>query len=145
MTTHSSTTASPADYAAFALRVSTGVLFLAHGLMKLTVFTIPGTIAFFESLGLPGFLGPVIILAEIGGGVALILGVATRLVSVALIPVLLGAAWAHAGNGWSFSNAGGGWEYPVFWAVVQGAVAALGSGAFALRLPFVDRALGQFA
>jgi putative oxidoreductase len=35
-------------------------------------------------------------------------------VALALIPILLGATWVHAGNGWAFSAANGGWEYPVF-------------------------------
>jgi putative oxidoreductase len=139
------TSYSNSDYAAFALRVSSGALFVAHGWLKVSVFTIAGTVGYFESLGLPGILAYLTIVAEIVGGMALILGVATRLVSLALIPVLLGATWAHAGNGWLFSSAGGGWEFPLFWAVVQGAIAALGSGAFALRLPGLQKALGQFA
>ena len=138
------TTQTNADYAAFALRVTSGALFLAHGLMKLFVFTIPGTVGFFESLGLPAIAAYLTILAEVGGGIALILGVGTRLVSIPLVAVLLGAAWAHSGNGWSFSSAGGGWEYPVFWAVVQAAIGVLGSGAFALRVPALQKTLGQF-
>ncbi|MCV2870274.1 DoxX family protein [Defluviimonas sp. WL0002] len=133
------------DYAAFVLRAASGALFIAHGLMKVLVFTVPGTVGFFESLGLPGGLAYLIILAELAGGAALVLGVATRVVSLALVAVLLGAAWAHSGNGWAFSNAGGGWEFPLFWAVVQAAVALMGRGAFALRLPAVDRLLGQYA
>jgi len=133
------------DFAAFVLRVSTGILFLAHGLLKVLVFTIPGTVGFFESLGLPGFIAYLTILGELGGGVALILGIATRPISIALLPILLGATWAHAGNGWSFSGAGGGWEFPLFWVVVQVAVAFLGAGAFAVRIPVVEKTLGKFA
>lgn len=140
MTTHTNS-----DYAALVLRVSSGALFLAHGWLKLSVFTVAGTVGFFESLGLPGFLAYLTIFAEVVGGVALILGVATRLVSLALIPILLGAAWVHSGNGWLFSSEGGGWEFPIFWAVVQGAIATLGSGALALRVPALQKALGQLA
>jgi putative oxidoreductase len=136
---------SNADYAATALRVSSGALFLAHGLLKVNVFTIAGTVGFFESLGLPGFLAYLTIAAELAGGAALILGVATRLVSLTLIPVLLGATWVHAGNGWLFSGEGGGWEFPLFWAVAMGATALLGNGAYALRIPGLQKALGQFA
>ena len=121
------------DYAALALRLSSGALFIAHGLMKVFVFTIPGTVGYFESLGLPGFFAYLTIAAEVLGGLALILGVATRAVALALIPVLLGATWVHAGNGWVFSSEGGGWEFPLFWAVVQAAIALLGSGAYALK------------
>lgn len=133
------------DYAAALLRVSSGALFLAHGLLKVNVFTVAGTVGYFESLGLPGLLAYLTIAAEIGGGLALILGVAVRLVSLALIPVLLGATWVHAANGWLFSAEGGGWEFPLFWAVVQGAIGLLGAGAFAPRIPVLQRALGQFA
>jgi len=139
------TTQSNTDLAALALRLSSGVLFLAHGWMKVTLFTIPGTVAFFESLGLPGFFAYLTILGELGGGLLLIAGVAVRLLSVPLIAILLGSVWAHAGFGWTFSNEGGGWEFPLFWTVVQGVIALLGAGAYALRLPVIDRALGKFA
>jgi putative oxidoreductase len=132
---------SNSDYAALILRVSSGVLFVAHGLMKVFVFTIPGTVGYFESLGLPGVLAYLTIAAEIAGGLALILGVATRTVSLALIPVLLGATWVHSGNGWVFSSDGFGWEFPLFWAVVQVAIALLGSGAYALKPSAEDTAL----
>lgn len=133
------------DYAAFALRVSSGALFLAHGWLKVSVFTIAGTVGYFESLGLPGLLAYLVIFAELAGGAALILGIGTRVVSLALIPVLLGATWVHAANGWLFSGEGGGWEFPLFWAIVQGVIATLGSGAFALQVPGLRRALGQFS
>ena len=133
------------DLAALVLRLSSGVLFLAHGWLKVSLFTIPGTVAFFESLGLPGFFAYMTILAELGGGLLLIAGIAVRLVSVPLIAILLGSVWAHAGFGWTFSNEGGGWEFPLFWAVVQGVIALLGAGAYALCLPVIDRVLGKFA
>lgn len=121
------------DTAALLLRVTSGALFIAHGLLKVLVFTIPGTVGYFESLGLPGFFAYLTIFAELAGGLALILGVATRPVALALIPVLLGATWVHSGNGWLFSGEGGGWEFPLFWAIVNLVIAILGSGALALR------------
>ena len=124
-----------ASYAATTLRVASGGLFIAHGLMKVFVFTIPGTVGYFESLGLPGVLAYLIIFAEIIGGVGLVLGLATRTIALATLPILLGATWVHSGNGWAFSSSGGGWEFPLFWAVVQLTVAMLGSGAYALQLP----------
>ena len=125
-----------APYAATLLRVSLGVMFLAHSLLlKVFIFTVPGTVQFFESLGLPGFSAYLVILAEIVGGLLLILGVQTRIVAVALLPVLLGATWTHAGNGWLFTNQGGGWEYPLFLVAAVVVQALLGDGAYALRLP----------
>ncbi|WP_420345622.1 DoxX family protein [Pelagibius sp.] len=126
-----------APYAALTLRVALGVMFLAHSLyLKVFVFTVPGTVGFFESLGLPAIAAYLTIFAEIAGGIALILGIQTRLVSVALLPVLLGATWVHAGNGWLFSAEGGGWEYPVFLAAAAVVQALLGDGAHAVKLPF---------
>lgn len=128
------THAQQSDYAALLLRVATGGLFVAHGLLKILVFTIPGTVGYFESLGLPAIFAYLTILAEIGGGLALIVGFQTRLVSLALVPVLIGAAvLGHGANGWVFSNEGGGWEFPAFWAVVQLSLVMLGDGAYALK------------
>jgi putative oxidoreductase len=125
-----------APYAALVLRVALGIMFLAHSLyLKVFVFTVGGTVGFFESLGLPGAFAYLTILAEIGGGLALILGFQTRLVAIALLPVLLGATWVHAGNGWVFSAEGGGWEYPVFLIVATVVQALLGSGAYAVKSP----------
>ncbi len=122
-----------APYAILALRVTTGALFLFHGLVKLFVFTPAGTAGYFESIGLPGSLGYLTMLVEIAGGIALILGLKARIVSLALVPVLLGAAWfGHGISGFNWSNPNGGWEYPVMWVIVQAALAALGDGAYAL-------------
>ena len=134
-----------APYAALVLRIASGALFIAHGLLKVLVFTIPGTVGYFESLGLPGVFAYLTILAELVGGVALILGLGVRAVSLALIPVLLGATWAHAGNGWLFSGQGGGWEFPLFWIVVQLNLALLGGGAMTLKVPALTNKFGKLA
>jgi len=119
-------------YGIFGLRASLGVMTLSHGLMKVFIFTIPGTVGYFESLGLPGFLAYLTITAEILGGLALIGGVFTRIAALGVLPVLIGATWVHSGNGWVFSNHGGGWEFPVFYGVTLAVQALLGSGAYAL-------------
>ena len=120
-----------ADYAALLLRVSLGIMFVAHALLKYFVFTLPGTAQFFGSLGLPGALAYVTFAAELVGGILLIAGFKVRIVALALVPIMLGATWAHAGNGWVFSGKGGGWEYPAFWTVTLLVQALLGNGAFA--------------
>lgn len=128
------TEATGADHAALLLRVATGGLFLLHGGLKLFVFTPAGAAGFFQSIGLPGPLAYLTIAVEILGGLALIAGVWTRWVSLALVPVLVGAAWfAHGAAGFFFSNPGGGWEFPAFWAIVMIALALLGDGAYALK------------
>ncbi|CAM3075567.1 putative oxidoreductase [Paracoccus aminovorans] len=121
------------DLAALLLRAVTGAWFLTHGLTKLLVFTPAGTAGYFRSIGLPGALGPLTMVLEIAGGLALIAGLFTRQVALVLAAVLLGAAWfGHGGNGFAFGNPGGGWEYPVLWAVVMLALSALGDGAWSL-------------
>src|SRR4029453_15546319 len=87
------------DLAARLLRPPVGVMFIPHALLKYFVFTLPGTAQFFTSLGLSGALGYVTFAAELVGGVLLLAGFYTRLVALALIPILVGATWAHAGNG----------------------------------------------
>ena len=110
--------------AAASLRISLGVMFVAHSvLLKLFTYGLAGTAGYFESIGLPGTLAYVVFAAEAVGGALLIANVATGWVSLALIPILAGALWAHAGNGWVFSNANGGWDYPLFLIVVAGVVA----------------------
>jgi putative oxidoreductase len=121
-----------APYAALLLRLSLGTMFVAHALLKLVVFTLPGTAQFFQSMGLPGVLAYAVFAAELAGGLLLIAGVGTRWVSAALVPVLLGATWAHAGNGWLFSAPNGGWEYPAFLTAATVVQALLGNGAYAL-------------
>jgi putative oxidoreductase len=124
------------DWAATLLRVALGGLFLAHAGLKLLVFTPAGTAGFFASLGLPPALAYLTILVEVAGGVALVLGVWTRVAALALLPVLLGAiVTAHGANGFWFSAKGGGWEFPAFWAVALVVQSLLGNGALALRLP----------
>jgi putative oxidoreductase len=111
-------------WAATLLRVSLGVMFIAHSVvLKYFTYTLAGTAQFFESIGLPAFLAYVVFALEAVGGVLLLLGIKTRWVALGLIPVLLGAAWVHIGNGWVFSAPNGGWEYPIFLIVVSIAVA----------------------
>ena len=121
------------EYGIALLRVSLGIMFIAHSVvLKHFTFTLPGTAGYFESIGLPGFLAYAVFGVEAVGGILLVLGVRTREVAAALIPILVGALWVHSGNGWVFSSAGGGWEYPLYLIVLSGAQVLLGEGAFAL-------------
>ena len=122
-----------APYGLLVLRLSLGVMFLAHAWLKVAVFTPTGFAGFLGQVGYPGTLAWPIILAEALGGLALILGVYTRAVSVALLPILLGAVLVHAGNGWVFNAPSGGWEYPAFLTLAALVQALAGDGAFALR------------
>ena len=119
--------------AVFLLRVALGIMFLAHSiLLKLIIFTLPGTAQFFASIGLPGWFAYVIFAAEAIAGLLLVLGVQTRWVALATVPILAGATWAHSGNGWMFGYANGGWEYPAYLTLLAFVQALLGDGKFAL-------------
>lgn len=123
-----------APYAALLLRLSLGILFLAHWGLKMFVFTPAGTAQFFSSLGLPGGFAYVTLVWELVGAIALILGIYARLVALALVPVLLGAIFTvHGPAGFFFTNPNGGWEYPAFWIVGLLALALVGDGKFALK------------
>jgi putative oxidoreductase len=126
---------SPLDnnYGVTLLRVSLGIMWIAHALLKHFVFTLPGTAQFFTSVGLPGFLAYPVFVAELLGGVALLLGVYARQVSLALVPIMVVAAWVHFPNGWLHTSKDGGWEYPVFLVAASVALWLMGDGALSLR------------
>lgn len=115
------------------LRVSLGVMWISHALLKFFVFTLPGTAQFFVTVGFPGFLAYPVFAAELLGGIALLLGVYARQAALALVPVMAAAGWVHLPNGWLHTNAGGGWEYPAFLIAASIALWLLGDGAGALK------------
>jgi len=127
------------DMAALILRTSLGVMFIAHGLLKVMVFTLPGTVQFFDAMGFPGWMAYVVTFAEIAGGIALVAGIYTRQIAVALVPVLIGALYVHSGNGWVFTSENGGWEYPLFLVGATVVQALLGPGRYVVRLPASQR------
>lgn len=123
-----------APYGALLLRLMSGVLFLTHAAIKLFVFTPSGTVAYFQSLGLPGPMAYGVIGLELVIGVALVLGVYGRWFALLGIPLLLGTiATVHGPAGFGFANPNGGWEYPAFWSIALLVQALIGDGALALR------------
>ncbi len=116
------------------LRVSLGVMFLAHGVvLKLMTFGLPGTATFFVNIGLPAWLAYFTFACETVGGVMLVLGIQARWVALALSPFLIGAlVTVHFANGWVFTAPNGGWEYPAYLFVLCIAQWLLGDGALAL-------------
>ncbi|MDH3762089.1 MAG: DoxX family protein [Gammaproteobacteria bacterium] len=121
------------DVAVFLLRISLGIVLIAHSLyLKIFVFTMDGTTGFFVSLGLPAWLAYVVLAMEAVTGIMLILGIQARWAAIVIVPVLLGATWAHLGNGWMFAYEGGGWEYPLYLSLLAVVQFLLGDGAFAM-------------
>lgn len=122
-----------APYGALALRVALGLMFIAHAYLKIAIFTPAGFAGFLGKVGLPDFLAWPIILAELLGGLAILVGFYGRYVSLLLLPILLGALFVHAPNGWVFNAPNGGWEYPAFLALTALAHGLIGDGALALK------------
>ncbi|WP_052723585.1 DoxX family protein [Paenibacillus wulumuqiensis] len=79
-------------------RVLTGLIFLLHGLSKFQG-GIGGAMGFFQGMGLPGWLAPVVAVLEIAGGIALILGLFTRIAGVVTACIIVGTlVTAHKGD-----------------------------------------------
>ena len=128
-----SNTSTAADYGIALLRASLGIMWIAHALLKLFVFSLPGTSQFFESVGLPGFLAYPVFAVELLGGIALVLGIYARQAALLLAPIMAVATSVHIGNGWVHTSQGGGWEYPVFLISASIALWLAGDGAFSLK------------
>jgi putative oxidoreductase len=122
-----------APYAILLLRFCLAIMFIAHAMLKIRVFTIPGTVAFFKSLGLPGWFAYLSIAMELGGAAALLFGIVPRIAALLLVPLMIGTiVTVHGKKGWLFSNKDGGWEYPAFWAAALVALFLLGDGPWVL-------------
>jgi len=120
-----------------ALRIILGFLFAAHGWQKFNEWTIAGTQASFAKMGVPAadVMAPAIAVLELAGGIALILGILTRVVAALLVVDMLGALFlVHAPAGVFAAN--GGYELVLLLAAASFALALTGAG----RLS-VDRAL----
>jgi putative oxidoreductase len=119
------------------LRIVTGFLFAAHGWQKFNEFTIAGTQAAFAQMGVPAanLVAPFVATLELVGGVALILGVLTRVFAALLAVDMLGALFlVHASAG--IFAATGGYELVLILAAAALAVALVGAGKVS-----VDKAL----
>ncbi|MDP9889274.1 MULTISPECIES: DoxX family protein [Micrococcaceae] len=121
-----------------ALRIILGFLFAAHGWQKFTEWTIAGTQASFAKMGVPAadVMAPAVAVLELAGGIALILGVLTRVVAALLVLDMLGALFlVHAPAGIFAAN--GGYELVLLLATAAFALALTGAGRLSLdRLLF---------
>jgi putative oxidoreductase len=119
------------------LRVIAGFLFAAHGWQKFNEWTIAGTQASFAKMGVPAaeLAAPAVATLELVGGIALVLGVLTRVFAALLAVDMLGALFlVHASAG--VFAATGGYELVLLLAAGALAIALTGAGRLA-----VDQAL----
>jgi len=135
----SSSTDSRHDAALAALRVAIGGIFAAHGAQKLFVYGIDGVTGAFGGMGIPmpGITGPLTGVVELLAGLALVVGLMTRLAGLGLAVIMLGAiSMVHIGAGFWAPN---GVEFPL--ALMAGAttIALAGAGRFSLDAAIAAR------
>lgn len=130
-----------ADVAPLVLRVATGAIFAMHGWQKLSVMGVGGTEGMLIALGFPmaAFLAPLLIAAELGGGILLILGLFTHWSAKVLVVVSAVALFAvHLKNG--FFAATGGYEFILLLLAASLSVLITGPGKYSLDKKMMKRA-----
>ena len=91
------------------LRVAVGIVFAQHGWQKLTMMGIPGVGGFFGSLGIPApeLAAIAVTVLELAGGIALILGIGTRIVGALLaVNMFVALLLVHLANGFFIEGGG---------------------------------------
>lgn len=128
------------DAALALLRLVVGTVFIAHGAQKLFQYGLAGVAGSFGQMGIPmaEIAGPAAAFVEFFGGVALVLGLLTRLAGVGLAITMLGAIFfAHLAQGFFAQN--GGYEFPLTLAAATAALALAGAGRWSLDALIAQR------
>ncbi len=120
------------DLGLLVLRLALGIVFLVHGGQKLFVFGLAGVTGGFTQMGvpMPGVTAPLVALVEFGGGVALVLGLLTRLAALGIAADMLGAMLlVHLPNGFFLPT---GYEYALLLCLQAVTLIITGAGAYSM-------------
>jgi putative oxidoreductase len=114
------------------VRIMTGIIFVAHGYQKFFVFGLDGATNAFAQMGVPApaITAPLVAVVELGGGIALILGLLTRLAALALaIDMVVAVALVRIKGGFFNPN---GAEFEILLCVASVALVVAGAGALSI-------------
>lgn len=123
----------------FLVRVVLGVIFILHGGQKLFQFGVSGFSGGLEQMGVPlaGLFGFLVVVAEFGGGIALVLGLLTRLAGMGIAATMIGAIWlVHLKNGFFAPD---GYEFPLMLLAAALGMVIMGPGAWSLDAVLAQR------
>jgi putative oxidoreductase len=137
------------DWGQTVLRLAAGIVIWPHGAQKLLGlfggYGLEGTLGFLTKMGIPLAFAWLAVIAEFFGGLALALGLFSRIAALGVFSTLAVAlVMVHLPNGffmnWSGNQKGEGIEYFLFALPVLALVVWRGAGAFSL-----DRLIAQKA
>jgi putative oxidoreductase len=130
------------SWAPLLLRTFLAIVVFPHGAQKLLGwyggYGFKGTMDFFTgTVGLPWLIGFMVILLEFFGAIALILGLATRIIAALYILLAAGIVLSsHLENGffmnWFGNLKGEGYEYFLLWTGMAAALLITGGGRYSL-------------
>jgi putative oxidoreductase len=115
------------DLGRLILRLGLAAVLLYHGIPKL--MDVDAAVVAFQGMGLPepAFIVAMVLLAEVSGGVLILLGVGVDIAGLLVIIDMLGAIYfVHWRNGFDFTK--GGWEHPFTVLAMALALALAGPG-----------------